>query len=72
MLEYLTLHKLVNYNIACQWWKGLNKHLAAFPSHLQIPLLDGTIGYIIPKLHYASHKPEGHSPFFLNYRLGLA
>lgn len=70
MLDYLRLNKLVSYDIACQWWKGLSERLAEFPSHLQIPLPDGTIAYVIPKLHYASHKQDGHSPFSLNFRLG--
>ncbi|KAI1788247.1 hypothetical protein LXA43DRAFT_1097465 [Ganoderma leucocontextum] len=70
MQDFLTLNKLVSYNIAWQWWKGLQDRLAEFPPHLRIPVPDGSIGYVMPKLHYASHKPEGHPPFSLNFRLG--
>ena len=70
MHDFLCLNNLVSYDIACQWWKGLQDRLAEFPSHLRIPLPDGSIAYVIPKLHYASHKQEGHSPYSLNYRRG--
>ncbi|KAI1783076.1 hypothetical protein LXA43DRAFT_977289 [Ganoderma leucocontextum] len=70
MQDFLTLNKLVSYDIACQWWKGLQDHLAEFPPHLRIPVPDSSISYVVPKLHYTSHKPEGHSPFSLNFRLG--
>ncbi len=72
MREYLVVNKLVSYDIACQWAGGLLDRIAKFPSHIQIPIPEGSISYVIPKLHYGSHIREGHSPYSLNYRLGAA
>ncbi len=55
MREYLVVNKLVSYDIACQWAGGLLERIAKFPSHIQIPIPEGSISYVIPKLHYGSH-----------------
>ncbi|KAI0716933.1 hypothetical protein C8Q76DRAFT_616443 [Earliella scabrosa] len=70
MLHHLVVNKLITYDIACQWSKGLVERIAKFPSHLQVSLPEEATMFGIPKLHYHSHKPEGHAPFSLNYRLG--
>lgn len=70
MLHHLLVKKLVTYDIACQWSVGLLERIAKFPRHLQIELPTGSIAYGIPKLHYHSHRSEGHAPFSLNYRVG--
>ena len=70
MLHHLVVNKFITYDIACQWSKGLVERIAKFPSHLQISLPEEATVFGIPKLHYHSHKREGHAPFSLNYRLG--
>ncbi|KAH9848497.1 hypothetical protein C2E23DRAFT_739298 [Lenzites betulinus] len=69
---FLRLGKLVTYDIACQWSKHLVERIARFPSHLQIPLPEGSIKYGIPKLHFHSHTSVDHSRFSLNYIPGAA
>ncbi|KAI9058883.1 hypothetical protein FKP32DRAFT_1606369 [Trametes sanguinea] len=70
--EWLVLKKIVSYDIACQWSKSILDRIANFPAHIQIPLPEGTVMYVIPKLHYSSHQQLGHSKFSLNYRVGCA
>ncbi|TFK78846.1 hypothetical protein K466DRAFT_606615 [Polyporus arcularius HHB13444] len=71
MCDYLVLKKIVSYDIACQWSTGLLERIAKFPRHLQIELPEGSVTYVIPKLHFGAHKQEGHSPYSLNYRVGV-
>ncbi len=72
MLRHLRVRKLVSYDIACQWCKGLLDRIRDFPSHIQIPLPTGSIMYAIPKLHWASHERKNHSKFSMNYIPGAA
>ncbi len=71
MLHHLVVNKMITYDIACQWSKGLVERISKFPSHMQINLPEDSTGFGIPKLHYHSHKSEGHAKFSLNYRLGV-
>lgn len=68
--RFLVLNKLVSYDIACQWSLGLLERIAKFPSHIRIEIPQGSISYVIPKLHFRAHQREGHSPYSLNYRVG--
>ncbi len=70
MLHHLVVNKLITYDIACQWSKGLVERISKFPAHMQISLPEDATFFGIPKLHYHSHKSAGHSIFSLNYRLG--
>ncbi|KAH9845982.1 hypothetical protein C2E23DRAFT_872607 [Lenzites betulinus] len=70
--EYLVLNKIVSYDIACQWSKNILERIRNLPSHIQIPVPEGSVVYAIPKLHYGSHQQAGHSKFSLNYRVGSA
>ncbi|KAI0694816.1 hypothetical protein C8Q76DRAFT_634374 [Earliella scabrosa] len=70
MLHHLVVNKLITYDIACQWSKGLVERIAKFPAHMQVELPPEATAFGVPKLHYHSHKREGHAPFSLNYRLG--
>ncbi len=72
MLRHLRVRKLVTYDIACQWVKGLLERVAKFPSHLQIALPTGRIKYGIPKLHWHGHERKNDSQFSLNYIPGAA
>ena len=70
MLHHLVVNKLITYDIACQWSISLRERIAKFPEHLQVELPPEATVFGIPKLHYHSHKSQGHAPFSLNYRLG--
>ncbi|KAI9068672.1 hypothetical protein FKP32DRAFT_1672009 [Trametes sanguinea] len=70
--EWLVLKKIVSYDIACQWSKSILERIANFPEHIQIPVPEGSVMYVIPKLHYSSHQQLGHSKYSLNYRVGCA
>ena len=70
MLHMLVEKKRITYDIACQWSVNLLERLKNFPSHLQIILPEGALAYAIPKLHWHSHRFEGHSKFSLNFILG--
>ncbi|RDX40788.1 hypothetical protein OH76DRAFT_1365678 [Lentinus brumalis] len=72
MMRHLRVRKLVSYDIACQWSKGLLERIAKFPSHLRIPLPTGTLKYVIPKLHWGAHERKNHSQYSLNYIPGAA
>ncbi|KAH9890400.1 hypothetical protein C8Q73DRAFT_652264 [Cubamyces lactineus] len=72
MREWLVVKKLVSYDIACQWSKNIVERISNLPSHLQIPVPEGSISYVIPKLHYRSHETLNHSQYSLNYMPGCA
>ncbi len=72
MLRHLVVRKLVTYDIACQWSKGILGRIAKFPSHLHIPLPTDSIKYAIPKLHWSAHERKNHSQFSLNFIPGAA
>ncbi|RDX39929.1 hypothetical protein OH76DRAFT_1366991 [Lentinus brumalis] len=72
MLRHLRVRKLVSYDIACQWSKGLLERVSKFPSHLRIPLPTGSLKYVIPKLHWGAHERKNHSQYSLNYVPGSA
>ncbi len=72
MLHNLRIRKLVSYDIACQWSKGLLERVSKFPTHMRIPLPSGSIKYAIPKLHWHGHERKDHSKFSLNYIPGAA
>lgn len=50
--RYLVLNKLVSYDIACQWSLSLLDRIAKFPAHLRVEIPEGSISYVIPKLHF--------------------
>ena len=72
MKDHQSVDKIVSYDIACQWSGGLRERIAKFPAHAQIHIREGSIVFVIPKLHWNSHMREGHSPYSLNYRVGSA
>ncbi|KAI9067504.1 hypothetical protein FKP32DRAFT_1563686 [Trametes sanguinea] len=72
MREWLVLQKIVSYDIACQWSIHILERIRNLPSHIQIPVPQGSVMYVIPKLHFGSHERLGHSKFSLNYRVGCA
>ncbi|OSC99710.1 hypothetical protein PYCCODRAFT_1372594 [Trametes coccinea BRFM310] len=72
MCHHRRVRKNVSYDIVCQWCKHLQERLAKFPSHLRIEIPKGSLKYVIPKLHYHSHKQLNHSKFSMNYVPGIA
>ncbi|KAI0653954.1 hypothetical protein C8Q70DRAFT_1048186 [Cubamyces menziesii] len=63
MRDWLVVKKLVSYDIACQWSKNIVERISKLPSHLQIPVPEGSISY---------PRDPRHSQYSLNYRLGCA
>jgi len=63
------LHKVVSYNIACQWSVNLPECLAKLPSNIRPPAL-GSTDIVIPKLHVYSHKLNCQTDYSLNYLRG--
>ncbi|KAJ8456927.1 hypothetical protein ONZ51_g11830 [Trametes cubensis] len=72
MREWLIVKKIVSYDIACQWSRHIEERIAMLPSHLQIPVPEGSITYVIPKLHHRSHEQKDHAQYSLNLRPGCA
>ena len=70
MLHVLVAQNRITYDIACQWSVNLLERLKKFPEHLQLNLPEGALMYAIPKLHWHSHRIEGHARFSLNYIFG--
>ena len=60
------LHKVVSYDITCQWHKGLLERVKTLPMHLHPIIPEGTLRYVIPKLHIYSHKLPCQTEFSLN------
>src|SRR5882724_7168418 len=63
------LHKVVSYDIACQWSVNLPECLAKLPSNIRPPAL-GSTDIVIPKLHVYSHKLNCKTDYSLNYLWG--
>lgn len=57
------------YDIICQWALYLKQHMLEYLDELHIDLADFAteLCYVISKLHWHSHKEEGHVWFSLNY-----
>ena len=67
----MQLHKVLSYDIACQWSKYLPKRLKAL---LQIVHHQSIGSYItvIPKLHVNTHNPPCPTDYSLNYVDGVS
>jgi hypothetical protein len=64
------LHKVISYDITCQWSVNLQEHLSELPSSI-CPSL-GSADFVIPKLHVYSHKLKCQTNYSLNYLPGAA
>ena len=60
------LHKVISYDIACQWSKHLLERLKALPQKVR-PKNVGSYITVIPKLHVNAHNPPCPTDFSLNY-----
>ncbi|KAH9894812.1 hypothetical protein C8Q73DRAFT_665182 [Cubamyces lactineus] len=64
MREWLIVKKI--------WSRHIEERIAMLPSHLQISVPEGSITYVIPKLHHHSHEQKHHAQYSLNLRPGCA
>ena len=60
------LHKVLSYDIACQWSKYLPERLKALPQIVR-PQSIGSYITVIPKLHVNAHNPPCPTDYSLNY-----
>ncbi|KAF7305850.1 CxC2 domain-containing protein [Mycena chlorophos] len=49
------LHKVISYDIACQWWKELRERLAKLPALVRLHIVLGMFRFVIPKMHIKGH-----------------
>jgi hypothetical protein len=73
MMKYVNpnIHKVLSYDIVCQWSRHLQDRLKALPSHIQLTIPDGHLRYAIPKLHIVSHKLHCQLNYLLNFLSGI-
>ena len=64
------LFLLISYDIACQWFTNLFKHMQDWPAHLTIPP-SITLTPAIPKLHEPMHTAANHHAYSLNFISGV-
>ncbi len=62
---------IISYNIACQWFVNLRKHMADWPSELGGDPGSATLTPAIPKFHEPAHKQEDHQEFSCNLIKGM-
>ncbi|PBK81491.1 hypothetical protein ARMGADRAFT_1048805 [Armillaria gallica] len=62
---------IISYDIACQWFVNLQKHMKDWPSELGIVLENTALTPVIPKFHEPAHKQEGHQEFSCNLIKGM-
>lgn len=65
------IHKVASYDIVCQWSRHLEDRLKALPSHIQLNIPEGSLRYVIPKLHIGSHKLYCQLTYSLNFLPGV-
>ena len=63
-----SLHKVVSYDIACQWVKHLLECLSKLPSAIRPTV--GSFEVVILKLHVHSHNPSCLTDYSFNYLEG--
>ena len=64
-----SLHKIITYDIACQWSKNLEARLNKLPSSIRLSNI-GSHDELIPKLHVLAHKAPCPTQRSLNYHVG--
>jgi Kyakuja-Dileera-Zisupton transposase len=71
VLHTMLLLIIISYDIACQWFVNLKKHMEDhWPEELQVGSAV-TLCPQIPKLHEPGHHKVGHKQYSFNYALGL-
>ena len=64
-----SLHKIITYDIVCQWSKNLEARLNKLPSSIRLSNI-GSHDELIPKLHVLTHKAPCPTQRSLNYHVG--
>ena len=64
---------LMSYDIGCQWWKNLEKHIAFYPmsSSLKLKSLEYW-NVVVPKFHLAGHRKDCQLLYNINFTKGAA
>ncbi|KAJ7769281.1 hypothetical protein B0H16DRAFT_1257251, partial [Mycena metata] len=60
----------ISYDIVCQWWKFLKKHLLLLPPLLRLSLALKIMRFVIPKMHINVHILVCRLAFSLNFLAG--
>ncbi|KAI0689949.1 hypothetical protein BC835DRAFT_1228821, partial [Cytidiella melzeri] len=69
----VSLHMLITYDIACQYFKLFWSRMLNFPPAMQLGIPDaGHITAKVPKGHIRAHEDSCQGPFSLNYTDGAA
>ncbi|KAF8205189.1 hypothetical protein K438DRAFT_1543320, partial [Mycena galopus ATCC 62051] len=66
------LHKIILYDIVCQWFKNLEERLLQLPPLVRLVACMKIMQFVIPKLHIKGHLGNCQIEFSLNYVLGSA
>ncbi|KAJ7782955.1 hypothetical protein B0H16DRAFT_1709789 [Mycena metata] len=64
------LHKVVSYDIICQWFKKLFERLLKMPGAVRFIIVTALFRFVIPKMHIHSHTMACQLLFSLNFLLG--
>lgn len=79
-VDYVVVHStshnlgpkiVASYDIMCQWVTHLWSCLERFPLYQAEQLNNNIITQVVPKFHLATHKPECHANFSLNFEPGV-
>ena len=72
MRHYEGVEKSNSYDITCQWLLNLINRIREYPPEYQVDLpAQSLMRWAIGKLHWYSHKQEGHSRYSLNWMPGV-
>ena len=72
MRHYEGVEKSNSYDITCQWLLNLINRIREYPPEYQVDLpAQLLMHWAIGKLHWYSHKQEGHSQYSLNWMPGV-
>jgi hypothetical protein len=66
------LHKIISYDIVCQWWKSLRERLRVLPSAARLSLVLTFVRFAIPKMHIKGHLRDCQTTYSLNLIPGSA
>ena len=72
MRHHDDVEKVNSYDITCQWLLNLAKRIHEYAPEYQVNLPSAALlRWAIGKLHWYSHKQEGHSRYSLNWIPGV-
>ena len=72
MRHYEGVEKSNSYDITCQWLLNIITRIREYPPEYQVDLpAQSLMRWVIGKLHWYSHKQEGHSRYSLNWMPGV-